>query len=801
MKKAKIIYSAFLLLLFIMSCNKTEEKQVLKLWYKQAASEWMQAAPIGNGRLGVMIYGGVESETLALNEVTMWSGQYDENQEVACGKEKLAEMRNLFFQGKLLEGNKMAEKYLSGKPHSFGTHLPVGDVKIDFTYKNSQITDYERTLNIENALSTVDFKAGGVNYKREYFCSNPDNIFATKYTSDEKGGLNFNISLNLLREAEISVTDDEIIFSGQASLPRHGPGGVNFYGKIKVQLTGGKIIKKDNSLAIENADEALIWTDIRTDYKSPEFKEICDKTIAQVSSKDYESVKNAHIQDYSRLFNRVELYLGKSDADKRPTDVRWKNIRDGKKDIGMDALFFQFGRYLLIASSRENSPLPANLQGIWNDNLACNMPWTCDYHLDMNTQQNYWAANICNLAECNTPLFNYVEDLSVWGEKTAKKVYGSPGWVAHSVANVWGYTAPGEYITWGAFPTGGVWIGTHLWEHYLYTQDVDFLRNKAYPIFKKSAIFFQDYLVEHPINGYMMSGPSNSPENSFMFEGKDIALSMMTTCDLILLRELYTACIQSAKILGVDSEFSQSLEKTMQKFPPFKIGKNGEIQEWFEDYESAHPNHRHSSHILSLYPYNQITLDKTPELTNAALLVIENKLSSENWEDVEFCRAMMIAFYARLKQADKAYESLTILQNKLMRENLFTMSVAGIAGADEDIFLLDGNEGASAAIAEMLIQNHQGYIEFLPSLPSEWNTGHFKGLCVKGGAEVDLNWEKGLVKQVKITASSDNIFPVKIPNNLASKKMLLNGKVIEPENNNGIIKVSLKKGETFEIVS
>jgi len=798
-RKGSIIFCCLSCLFLFSFCDNKEAESKLKLWYETPASEWMQAVPIGNGRLGAMIYGGIETETIALNEITFWSGQPDENQELPCGKEKLTEIRKLFFDGKLKEGNEMAARYLSGQPHSFGSHLPVGDLKFTFSYPNDQISDYKRTLDIENALSTVTFKANNINYKREYFCSNPDDILVTKFSADSKSCVSFDLSLDLLQEADIETKGDELVFSGQVSFPKQGPGGVKFYGKIKIQLIGGDIQSEKDRLKVINADEAIVWVDIHTDYKKPDFEQKCNQSIEKIASKNYNDVKQNHVEDYTNLFSRVELYLGESEADNLPTDERWRRVKEGKPDAGLDALFFQYGRYLLISCSRENSPLPANLQGLWNDNLACNMPWTCDYHLDINTEQNYWAANITNLHECNTPLFNYIEDLSIAGEKTAMKVYGSPGWVAHTVANVWGYTAPGQGITWGLHPTGGVWLATHLWEHYLYTKDADFLREKAYPLLKKSAVFFQDYLVQNPHNGYMMTGPSNSPENSFMFEGADLALSMMPTGDKVLLSELYNACIQSSEILGVDKEFAEQLKNNLKKFPAYQISKNGALQEWFEDYEEAHPNHRHTTHLLSLYPFSQITLEKTPDLAKAAEQTIKNRLSAEGWEDTEWSRANMICLYARLKQPQEAYTSVKMLQQNLMRENLLTISPPGIAMAEEDIFVFDGNQAGIAGMTEMLLQNHQGYIEFLPALPDEWKMGYFKGLCVKGGAEVDLRWKDGAVQNALIKATADNTFSLRIPSGSGPVKILKNGESML-SNNSEILTVDLRKGDSLELM-
>ena len=792
------LFIAVVLLSTWTSCQCDKQSAGMSLWYEQPADEWMKATPIGNGRLGAMIYGGINTETVALNEITMWSGQYDEHQEDACGKEKLAEIRQLFFDGKIAEGNHLASQYLTGKPHSFGSHLPVGDLKIIFEHDTTKIINYKRALNLQDATTTVSYEIDGIKYKREYICSNPDDVMLIRLSANKSGAIDIGLNLDMLRESDLVIDSLGLAFTGQALFSKQGPGGVHFTGRVGVTTIGGEIDETSSHYMVKDADEVLIAIDIRTDYKNPDYKAMCQKTIDNALSKDYASLKQAHIEDYKALFGRVDLFLGESDLDNLPTDVRWKQIKTGKADPGLDALFFQYGRYLLIASSRENSPLPANLQGVWNDNLACNMPWTCDYHLDINTQQNYWLSNVGNLHECNDPLFRYVNDLSIHGEKTAMKVYGSPGWTAHTVANVWGYTAPGASIWWGLFPTAGAWMTTHLWEHYTFTKDVDFLRNTAYPLLKKTAIFFQDYMVENPNNGYLMTGPSNSPENTFRYEGGEYALSMMTTCDRILVYEIYQACIQSAEILGVDADFKAALEADIKRLPPLKIGKNGEVQEWFEDYESAHINHRHASHLLSLYPYAQITPDKTPELAKAAQLVVENKLNSEGWEDVEFSRANTIAFYARLKNGAEAYKNLSLLLKELMRENLFTYSPPGVAGADWDIFIFDGNEAAPAAMADMLLQSHDGYIEFLPALPVEWNTGHFKGLCVRGGGEVDLEWKDGKVKNARLKAGVSNQYAIKVPES-SQFKIKINEQLIQPDVINNIITIEMKSGDILEL--
>jgi len=795
-------------LLLATACSSNSQ-QALKLWYEQPASEWMQATPVGNGRIGAMVYGGINTETVALNEVTLWSGQYDENQERACGKEQLAKIRQLFFEGNIPEGNNLGTQYLSGTPHSFGTNLPFGDLKIKFNYPSDKITNYKRELNLENSVTTVTYKSGDANFTREYICSNPDNVLVIKLSSDKKDALNFEVGLDLLRKSEVTASGNTLSFTGQALFDKQGPGGVHYIGNIRVVSNDGKITTKDNTLAVENSQEALIFIDLRTDYKSPDYVNICNQTIDRAASKPYEKIKQAHIDDYTRLFNRTQMYLGKSELDKLPTDTRWLRLKTiGQDDPGLMALFFQYGRYLLISSSRENSPLPANLQGIWNDNLACNMPWTCDYHLDINTEQNYWLANVGNLPECNTPLFTYLEDLANYGEKTAMKVYGSPGWVAHTVANVWGYTAPGQGVSWGLTTSSSGWLASHLWNHYCFTHDKKFLQEQAYPVLKKAAVFYLDYLALDPRNGYLMTGPSISPENSFKVDGREWCMSLTPTIDRIMVYETFNACIESSKILGIDDDFRQALETAIVKLPPLQIGKDGTVQEWFEDYELAHPEHRHASHLLSLYPFDQISLVRTPELAEAASKTIYNRTHAPRYEDVEWSRANNICFYARLKQADNAYNNIVGLLTVFSRENLFTCSPAGIAGAARDIFSFDANEAAPAGMAEMLVQSHEGYIELLPALPKQWKNGYFKGLCVRGGAEVNLEWENGAVKQAEIIAMVDNTFAVKIPSGkkLSPLPQPLSKRRGEHSPPSGelegasIVTIKLKKGESVKII-
>lgn len=777
------------------SCGTTE------LWYAQPAKVWMESLPIGNGRLGAMTYGGIEEEKLALNESTMWSGQYNENQNKPFGREKMNQLRKLFFEGKLSEGNRIAGDNLHGNQTSFGTHLPIGDLKMQFIYPEGKVTGYRRSLSLDEAVSSVSFNSGGVNYKREYFATNPDNVLVLRLTADKQKSITMNMGLDLMRQADLSVEDNQLVFTGKVDFPLHGPGGVCFEGRIAVLADNGEVKMEQSGVGIKEADAVTLIVDVRTDYKSPDYKTLCADGVKKAAAKSYDELKQAHIKDYNTLYNRVSIHFGQDANRALPTDVRWKQVKEGKTDTGLDALFFQYGRYLTIASSRENSPLPIALQGFFNDNKACNMGWTNDYHLDINTEQNYWAANVGNLAECNAPLFTYIKDLAHHGAKTAEVVYGCKGWTAHTTANVWGYTPASSTIIWGLFPMAGSWIASHLWAQYEFTQDKQYLAETAYPLLKGNAQFILDFLAKDPKSGYLMTGPSISPENWFRTAGgEEMVASMMPACDRELAYEILSNCVQASEILNTDREFADSLRTAIAQLPPIQLRANGAIREWFEDFEEAHPNHRHTSHLLALYPFSQITLEKTPELAEAARKTIENRLSAENWEDTEWSRANMICMYARLKDAQEAYKSVQLLQGKLSRENLMTVSPGGIAGAEGDIYSFDGNPAGTAGMAEMLVQNHEGYVEFLPCLPVEWKDGSFKGLCLKGGAEATAEWTNAVINKASLKATVDQVLKVKVPQGKKYRVLLNSKEAIANPDAKGLITVEMKRGDLLELL-
>lgn len=772
-----------------------------KLWYLQPAKEWLEALPIGNGRLGAMVFGGINEETIALNESTMWSGQVNENQNIPFGNIQMEYLRNQFFKGDIAHGNHIAESHLIGDQSSFGTHLPIGYMKVKFFYPEGIAKDYCRSLSLDEAICTVAFNINGVNYKREYFCTNPDSVLIARFTADKSRAITFDLNLDLMRPARFDVDEKHLIFSGKVDFPLHGPGGVDFEGRIGVLADNGNVSVCKEGIYVKNADAVTVVVDIRTDYKNADYRRECNMGVRSALAHSYSDLKNRHIKDYSTLYNRVTLNLGEDIYKDLPTDIRKNLVEKGQTDVGLDVLFFQFGRYLTIASSRENSPLPIALQGFFNDNKACNMGWCNDYHLDINTEQNYWATNVGNLAECNLPLFRYIGDLAYYGAKTAEVVYGCKGWTAHTTANVWGYTAPSSCIYWGLFPTAGSWIATHLWTQYEYTQDKEFLVDIAYPLLKGNADFLLDYLVTDPLNGYLMSGPSISPENAFGYHDGEYCASMMPTVDRELVYEIFSSCIEAAEILDIDQSFRDSLHVALNKLPPIQLCADGSLREWFEDYQVVHPNHRHTSHLLALYPFSQITLERTPELAEGARKSIDNRISASDWEDTEWSRANLLCFYARLKDARNAYNSVQSLLSKCSRANLMTVSPKGIAGAEEDIYSFDGNPAGTAGMAEMLVQNHEGYIDFLPCLPIEWKDGSFSGLCLRGGVEVSANWRDAILNNAFLKVKTNRVLKVKLPQE-RNYQIKVNGcEVLANQDGQGLICICVGPGDLCEIKS
>jgi len=770
---------------YVLGLERPSDPSPEELWYLHPAERWLEALPIGNGRLGGMIFGGVSLERVALSESTVWSGAPGHGDVNPKALPNLAEIRQLLFQGGYAEARDLCQRFLLAHPTSFGTNLPLPELQ--FFFENAgRSTAYRRSLDLDQAIAHVSYRSNGMLLSREYFASHPDKVIVARLTGGGRRGLRFRAAFaNSVTPMEVVCEgDNTLLLRGKAyeRLHSNGEQGVSFQIGVRVIPEGGRVFSADQALEIRNARAMTILIAVATDYGGGDPKDLCRQHLLQASQKGYARLREDHIANYQGLYRRVSLSLGKGSnpATAQPTDVRRKTFSAGANDPEFIALFFQYGRYLTIAGSREDSPLPLALQGIWNDGLASSMQWTDDYHLDINTQQNYWAAEVCNLSECLMPLFSLIDGLRVSGGRTAKEMYGTPGWVCHTVSNPWGYTAPGWGSGWGMFVTAGVWIARQMWDHYMFSNDMEFLRTRAYPVLREAAEFFLAYMVPEATHGWLVTGPSDSPENWFLApSGEQCAESMGSTVDRVFVHALFTWCIKASKMLGIDSELCARLEAALAKLPPFQVGRYGQLQEWLEDFQEADPNHRHTSHLAALYPENQISPRSTPELARAAKATIERRLNSSHWEQSEWGRANLVAYYARLLDGDRSHKYLVSLISRAADDNLLTFSSAGVAGALQNIFAIDGNTAGTAGIAEMLLQSQAEEIQLLPALPADWPNGSISGLRARGGCEVEIHWFQGVLQSATISSTSGGSTPVRY--------------------RNGVKQIDLRRGESVRL--
>lgn len=738
----------------------------MKLRYDKPATGWAQGLPIGNGSLGAVAISGPRTETWTVTETTYWSGRKERAPSRSEGKRSLALMRERFFAGDYEGGERLVSELLQPDKGNFGTNLPMCDVRLSFDHDGER---FVRELDLEEAVVRASYEANGRRYARETFASHPNGVIVSRIRATGGAGVSFALAIEGRTETfdVVAAGGDALAFAGQATESVHSDGtcGVFARGYLRVVASGGTVRAEAGRLLVADADEACILLAAATDYgrDGDGWREEAAHRVAEAAELGFDRLRAAHAVDYRRLYARVSLELGGSGADKsgESLDRRQAALRDGRDAYAADpelfALFYQYGRYLTIAGSREDSRLPMHLQGIWNDGEANRMAWSCDFHLDVNTEMNYYPVETANLAESHKPLLAFAARLADAGREAARDFYGCDGWVAHVFTNAWGFSAPGWHYSWGLNVTGGLWLAMQLIEHYEFGLDDAYLRDAAYPVLKSAAAFFLDYMTIDPNTGYLVTGPSNSPENSFYPAATpetSRTMSMGATMDISLVRRLFSFCAFASGKLGDGDGFRERLAEALAKLPPLAIGRQGQLQEWLTDYAEAQPDHRHLSHLYGLYPGLEIDPAHTPELAKAAETTLDNRQRASGLEDVEFTLALFAAGRARLGDGDEACKQLAYLIGELCFDNLLTFSKPGIAGAETYIFVADGNFGGAAAIGEMLLQSREDEIRLLPALPSSWPTGRFEGLRARGNAEVSARWEDGRLVEASVRASS-----------------------------------------------
>jgi len=790
-----------ILLFFVMGSEWCWAQSTNTLWYKQPAQYFEESLVLGNGKMGASVFGGVTSDQIYLNDITLWSGEPvnpnmnpEAYKNVAAIREalknedyKLADQLNKKIQGKFSE-----------------SYAPHGTLFLDFKH-DGEPTNYYRELNISEATSKVSYEVKGVKFTREYFISYPDQIMVIKLTSSRKGALNFGVKFTSQLKNTVSISDQVLKVKGYAptqAKPNYigdqanavtfdENKGIHFATMVRIKNVDGTLNATDQSIGISGGTEALIFVSIATSFngfdKNPateglNYELIAENQLSKAYSKSFDKLEKSHLADYQKFFNRVSLNLGKTDAPNLPTDERLRRYAEGKEDKNLEVLYFQFGRYLLISSSRTTG-VPANLQGIWNPYIR--PPWSSNYTTNINAEENYWLAENTNLSEMHQPMLSFIKNVASTGKITAKTFYGVGGWVACHNSDIWAMSNPvGDFgngdPVWACWNMGGAWLSTHLWQHYLFTQDLKFLKNEGYDLMKGAAQFCLEWLVEDK-NGNLITSPSTSPENTYKTPDGYVGATLYGgTSDLAMIRECFQQTIQASKVLNMDADFRGKLEAALAKLYPYQIGKKGNLQEWYFDWEDSDPQHRHQSHLFGLFPGTHITPIATPDLANACRKTLEIKGD----ETTGWSKGWRINLWARLLDGNHAYKMYRELLKYVEPDGVKTNYARG-GGTYPNLFdahppfQIDGNFGGAAAVAEMLVQSSENEIHLLPALPDAWPNGSVKGICTRGGYEVSMDWKDKVINKLSVYAKK------------SGKTTLYFGTEKR--------EISLKKGQTMEL--
>ena len=764
-----------------------DDAEEFNFFFEESAQCWEETLPLGNGRLGIMPDGGIENENIVLNDITLWSGKVADYSNPRA-KEVLPEIQRLLLEDKNYEAQELVynnftclnrgSNWGNGALSNFGCFQTLGNIKINYYFDTDDDTDidikdgsYIRKLDLNNALATTEFEANETKYRREYFVSRDADVAVIRLDADKSKMISVDIKLERPERVEYNTEDNAIVMFGQLKDGSDGDQGLKYLSKLTVENDGGKVLYEDNKIVVRDADKLTLIFSSATNYKNDNYVAFVDSLMDDAKSHSFKHLKKNHIKSYQELFNRVEVDFGEGITDNHPIDDRLLDFQD-EDDPQLAALYFNYGRYLFISSTREGL-LPPNLQGLWANTIQT--PWNGDYHLNINVQMNHWLAEVCNLPELHKPLIEFTKGIVESGEKTAQDFYGADGWTAHSICNLWGFTAPGEHPSWGATNTGGAWLCQHLYQHYLYNNDIEYLK-EIYPVMRGAAEFFNSVMIEEKSHSWLVTAPTSSPENSFYLpDGRIASVCMGPTMDVQIITELYQNVIKSSEILGVDKDFAETLRNNLKRFPPMQISDEGYLQEWLKDYGEPEIHHRHVSHLFGLHPGRMITKTKTPEFYEACKMSLERRGD----EGTGWSRAWKINFWARLHDSERAY---TLFKN-LLKPAMMGGRVG--AGSYPNMFCshppfqIDGNFGGTAGIAEMLIQSHDGFIELLPALPQAWKDGHFKGLCAEGGAVVDCYWEDGEVTKIKIKSKNGGTYKILMPDRSYKEiKLKKNGKKV-----------------------